>query len=181
MKDRLGPLPPQFSHKRRARSAERNHKRGRKSSKSAQAPEANIAAGHHKPATARIPVHERLGPLPAQAFKKNDLFHKRNRQQVWRHQGYNKGPQQPQAQPLPPLQPIPLSKEPEPEPELTQRSPALAPVDIVESVKFSNPNPKPAVPHHPTVQPFNAEQHRQTWTWTRPTANSSAMEIDEST
>lgn len=160
VKDRLGPLPPQATSKRRDRSADRNHRRGRKSAKSAQGPEAGSQGG----SKARIPVHERLGPLPPQAFKKNDQVQKRNRQQVWRRQGNFKAGQ-----------PVPGN-----EPEVKQRAPAVANVESeenVDSVEFV----KPAVPFLPPVEPFNAELHRQVWTWVRPTTNSTPMEVDEST
>lgn len=163
VKDRLGPLPPQSSSKRRDRSVDRNHRRGRKFSESVQGPETNFSGGA-KPAGGRVPVHERLGPLPPQSLKpKNDLFHKRNRQQVWRHQGNFKTAQQPPSKKV----------------EAEEGIPELANTADVENVlKFV----KPSVPAQiPVVQPFNAEQHRQAWTWVRPTTNSTAMEVDEST
>lgn len=164
VKDRLGPLPNagrerRSSFKRRGRSIDRNH---RKFPKSAQGKPAET--NFEKPVEGRISVHERLGVLPPQPFKKSDqFFHNRNRQQVWRHQGYHEAAAQ-QSQ----------SKEPEPEPE-TETEPGLENVEKVKN--FVNP-PMASVP--PRVQPFNAEQHRQTWTWVRPTTNSTAMDIDES-
>jgi hypothetical protein len=98
-------------------------------------------------------VHERLGVLPQQSFKKSDqFFHKRNRQQVWRHEGY---------------QEVQVSKEIIPEVQETVEPPFV-------------PAPAPV----PAPKPFNAEQHRQTWTWVRPSAqtsasNAAAMDIDE--
>ncbi|KAG0611490.1 hypothetical protein M758_7G144300 [Ceratodon purpureus] len=166
VKDRLGPLPPQSASKRgRDRSVDRNHRRGRKFSKSAQGAEPNFQGGAK---TGRVPVHERLGPLPPQAFKKNDLFQKRNRQQVWRHQGNFTQSN---------FKAAPASEEPE-----EQGAAALGDGENVENVKPPNVKyVKPPVPALPIVQPFNAEQHRQAWTWVRPATNTTAMEVDEST
>lgn len=165
VKDRLGPLPndtasgrsSSFKRRRgRNESVERNPRRGRKIPKKQQegtdSPKKNTGAP-------RIPVHERLGVLPQQAFKKSDgqLFHKRNRQQVWRHEGN-----------FQPEQTVAVQESKEMIPEVENKPPFV--------------NPKPA----PVVKPFNAEQHRQTWTWVRPstTSNSNssaaAMDIDES-
>lgn len=152
VKDRLGPLPSGVaalngrSKRRRGRSAERNHRRGRKNAK----PDEDSSKK-----TARIPVHERLGVLPQQSFEKSDqFFHKRNRQQVWRHEGY---------------QEVQESKEIIPEVQQETVKPPFVPA--------------PAAPV-PAPKPFNAEQHRQTWTWVRPSAqtsasNAAAMDVDE--
>lgn len=179
VKDRLGPLPSvdrerRSSFKRRGRSIDRNHRRGRKFAKSAQGPAETNNNPSGSPKT-RIPVHERLGLLPQQqSFKKTEqFFHKRNRQQVWRHQGYHEAAAQQQSQ----------SKEPELKQHQHQQG-----MQTFENVENNAPfvkqppvqQPFPRVQQQiPRAQPFNAEQHRQTWTWVRPSANSSEMDIDE--
>jgi len=159
VKDRLGPLPNAGRSgfkRRRGQSGEQNNpRRGRKLPKSVQAPDES-----ESPKTARIPVHERLGALPPeQPFKKSDqLFHKRNRQQVWRHQDYTEVAQQGK--------------------DVTD---GIIPEMENEKPPFVKPPFVPASVPPRVLQPFNAEQHRQTWTWVRPAANSSTeMDIDES-
>uniref|UniRef100_A0A7I4BC92 Uncharacterized protein n=1 Tax=Physcomitrium patens TaxID=3218 RepID=A0A7I4BC92_PHYPA len=144
VKDRLGPLPSSF--KRRDRSAERpNYRRGRKSSKFAKATPTDMSDGS-KPAEKRIPVRDRLGPLPAedQSFDtKKYQVHLINRQdKVWKlHPDKDGLSQQPESK--------------EVEPNLT----SLASQDF-KSVKAPFP-----LASLPPSQPFNVEQHRKAWTW----------------